>query len=155
MVRWCSVKRKIREQLLQVTSKRQAESTWSEPALFGGFSARFPFRVLIVSRIFCVIENHYVHMAKAFLSLVWNSQIWANFCLMLEGPRSGSGSIQLTNGSGSGSRRPKNMWIRWIRILIRNTAVKTTPPSTFLQLLNTLTDSKNLPQPLLAILQPL
>ncbi len=24
----------------------------------------------------------------------------------------GSGSIPLTNGSGSGSRRPKNMWIR-------------------------------------------
>ncbi len=30
----------------------------------------------------------------------------------------GSGSISLTSGSGSG--RPKNMWIRWIRI--RNTA---------------------------------
>ncbi len=29
----------------------------------------------------------------------------------------GSGSIPLTNGSGSG--RPKNMWIRWIRIRIR------------------------------------
>jgi hypothetical protein len=35
------------------------------------------------------------------------------FCMMIEG----SGSIPLTNGSGSG--RPKNMWIRWIRI--RNT----------------------------------
>ncbi len=35
------------------------------------------------------------------------------FCLVIEG----SGSIPLTNGSGS--RRPKNMWIRWIRI--RNT----------------------------------
>jgi hypothetical protein len=36
----------------------------------------------------------------------------------------GSGSIPLTDGSGSGSRRPKNMWIRWIRIQIRirNTA---------------------------------
>ncbi len=31
----------------------------------------------------------------------------------------GSGSIPLTNGSGS--RRPKNMWIRWIRIRISNT----------------------------------
>ena len=31
----------------------------------------------------------------------------------------GSGSIPLTSGSGSG--RPKNMWIRWIRIRIRNT----------------------------------
>jgi hypothetical protein len=44
------------------------------------------------------------------------------FCFVVEGSRSGagSGSIPLTDGSGSGSRRPKNMWIRWI--LIRNTA---------------------------------
>ncbi len=38
------------------------------------------------------------------------------FCMMKEG----SGSIPLTSGSGSGSWRPKNMWIR-IRIWIRNT----------------------------------
>jgi hypothetical protein len=40
---------------------------------------------------------------------------------MIEG--SGSGSIPLTNGSGSGFIRPKTMWIRWIqiRIRIRNT----------------------------------
>ncbi len=38
------------------------------------------------------------------------------FCMLIE--RSGSGSIPLTNGSGSG--RLKNMWIR-IRIRIRNT----------------------------------
>jgi hypothetical protein len=31
----------------------------------------------------------------------------------------GSGSIPLTNGSGYGSRRLKNMWIRWIRIQMR------------------------------------
>ncbi len=42
------------------------------------------------------------------------------FCMMIEGAGSGSGSIPLTNRSGSGSRRPKNMWIRWIRIPIRN-----------------------------------
>ncbi len=42
------------------------------------------------------------------------------FCLIKEGSRPGSGSIHLTNGSGSGSRGPKNAWIRWIRI--RNTA---------------------------------
>ncbi len=35
------------------------------------------------------------------------------FCMMIEG----SGSIPLTSGSGSGSWRPKNTWIRWIRIL--------------------------------------
>ncbi len=39
----------------------------------------------------------------------------------------GSGSIPLISGSGSGSWRPKNTWIRWIRIRIRirNTANKT------------------------------
>jgi hypothetical protein len=44
------------------------------------------------------------------------------FCMMIEGAGSGSGSKHLTCGSGSG--RPKNMWIRWIRIRIRNTAKK-------------------------------
>ncbi len=39
------------------------------------------------------------------------------FCLMIEG--SGSRSIPLT--SGSGSLWPKNKWIRWIQIRIRNT----------------------------------
>jgi hypothetical protein len=42
---------------------------------------------------------------------------------MIEGSGSGagsrSGSIPLTSGSGFGSGRPKNTWIRWIRI--RNT----------------------------------
>ncbi len=40
------------------------------------------------------------------------------FCLMIEGSGSevGSGSVSLTNGSGSG--RPKNIWI--LRIRIRN-----------------------------------
>ncbi len=35
------------------------------------------------------------------------------FCMMIERSGSGAGSIPLT--SGSGFRRPKNMWIRWIR----------------------------------------
>ncbi len=39
---------------------------------------------------------------------------------MTERSGSGSGSIRLTNGSGFGSRRHKNMWIRWIQV--RNTA---------------------------------
>jgi hypothetical protein len=37
----------------------------------------------------------------------------------------GSGFITPTNGSGSGFRRPKNTWIRWIRIRIRNTGLQT------------------------------
>ncbi len=40
-------------------------------------------------------------------------------CFMIEG--SGSGS-----SAGSGSGRPKNTWIRWIRIRIRNTAIYST-----------------------------
>ncbi len=36
------------------------------------------------------------------------------FCLLIEG--SESKFIPLTNGSRSGSGRPQNMWIRWIRI---------------------------------------
>jgi hypothetical protein len=42
------------------------------------------------------------------------------FCLLIVGSGSGAGSIPLNNGSGS--RRPKNMWIRWIQIWIWNTA---------------------------------
>ncbi len=44
------------------------------------------------------------------------------------GSRAGSGSIPLTSGSVSGSGRPKNMWIRWIRIRIRirNTGYRVT-----------------------------
>jgi len=38
------------------------------------------------------------------------------FCLMIKG--SGSGSRPLTDISGSGSTRPKNMCIRWLRIRI-------------------------------------
>jgi hypothetical protein len=37
--------------------------------------------------------------------------------MMIKGSGPGAGSIPLTGGSGSGSGRPKNMWIR-----IRNTA---------------------------------
>ncbi len=46
------------------------------------------------------------------------------FCMMIEGSGSGSraGSRSTHHTSGSGSRRHKNMWIRWIRIRIRNTA---------------------------------
>ncbi len=43
-------------------------------------------------------------------------------CMMIEG--SGSGAIPLTIGSGSGM--PKNMWIRWVRIRIRNTGLRIT-----------------------------
>jgi hypothetical protein len=42
------------------------------------------------------------------------------FCLMIEG--SGSGARSLTNGSGSGSRGPKNIWIlQSVRYICENT----------------------------------
>ncbi len=44
------------------------------------------------------------------------------FCMMIKGSR--SGSIPLTNESGSGSGRSKNTWIWWIRIQIRNTGIQ-------------------------------
>ncbi len=46
------------------------------------------------------------------------------FCMMIEGSGSGSIPVPLTNGSGSGSGRSKNIWIRWIRIQIRNTGIQ-------------------------------
>jgi hypothetical protein len=45
-----------------------------------------------------------------------NQGFSCNFCLMIEGPRSGGGSGSIPLNIGSGSGRPKNMWIRWIRI---------------------------------------
>ncbi len=56
-----------------------------------------------------------------------NQSFYYYFCITIKGSGSipltnGSGSIPLTNGSGS--RRPKNTWIRWIRIRIRNTALR-------------------------------
>jgi len=40
------------------------------------------------------------------------------------GARSGAGPVLMTNGSGPGSRRPKNIWIPRIRIRIHNTVYK-------------------------------
>jgi hypothetical protein len=48
------------------------------------------------------------------------SRVCILFCLMMEG--SGAGSVLLTNGSGCGSGRPKNIRIRfWMPIRMRNT----------------------------------
>jgi hypothetical protein len=54
------------------------------------------------------------------------------------GSRAGSGSIPLTSGSGSGSWRPKNTWIRWIRIRIRirNIAYRVGTANKFIYTLN-------------------
>jgi hypothetical protein len=58
-----------------------------------------------------------VHLLKKKSQSSRNQGFSYYFCLVLEG----SGSIPLTDGSGSGSKRPKNMWIRCIQIRIGNT----------------------------------
>jgi hypothetical protein len=56
-------------------------------------------------------RSHKTVRIKGFLTILLDDG------RMIEG--SGSGSTPLTNGSGS--ERPKKMWIRWIRIRIWNT----------------------------------
>ncbi len=63
------------------------------------------------------MKVHFWRYTSGFLQNSRNQGFAYYFCLMIEG----SGSVPLTNGSGSGSRRPKNKRIR--RIRIRNTDV--------------------------------
>jgi hypothetical protein len=65
---------------------------------------------------FTVLFHHFSQVkSQKEVTKEWESRFSYYICLMIEG----SGSIPLTNGSGS--RRPNNTWIRWIRI--RNTAL--------------------------------
>ncbi len=87
------------------------------------------FRELGNSSAFYFLKLHLHHFSK--IKDKKQSQNSRNqgfsyyFCMMIEGSGSGSrvgsgsGSIPLTSGSWSVSGRPKNMWIRWIRIRIR------------------------------------
>jgi hypothetical protein len=80
----------------------------------------------LFKRFFCLLlfEGAFTSFSKisqkAFTKQ-YESRFSYYFCLVIEGSGPGagseSGSIPLTNGSGAGSRRPKNMWIR-----IRNAA---------------------------------
>jgi hypothetical protein len=77
----------------------------------------------------CILlfEGTYTSFSKIksqkYVTKQLKSRFFLLYLLMIEGSGSragsGSGSIPLTNGSG----RPKNNWIRWIRIRIRNTFV--------------------------------
>jgi hypothetical protein len=67
---------------------------------------------------FLKVHLHYFSKIKSQKELQ-NSRVQGfsyYFCMMIEGSgsRAGSGSIPLISGSGSG--RPKNTWLRWIRI---------------------------------------
>ncbi len=68
--------------------------------------------IYIIFQRYKVEKGHKIVGIKVFLTI---------FGMLIEGSGSGSASIPLTGGSGSG--RPKNTWIRWIRIRINNTAL--------------------------------
>jgi hypothetical protein len=82
-------------------------------------------KLILVKKFFCILlfegtfTSFFTGKKKSPNST--NQGFSYYFCLMIEGSGAGtgSGSIPLTNGSVAGSRRPKNMWIRWIRIRIR------------------------------------
>jgi hypothetical protein len=57
-----------------------------------------------------LLHNFSKIKSKKEVTKQYKSRFSFYFCLMREGSGSGSGSIPLTNGSGS--RTPKNMWIR-------------------------------------------
>jgi hypothetical protein len=92
-----------------------------DPAIFiiglQDASKKLIFNTIFSAYYFLKVHLHHFSKIKSQKE----SQISRNqgfsyyFCMIIEG--SGSGSIPLTSGSGSG--RPKNMWSRWIRI--RNT----------------------------------
>jgi hypothetical protein len=72
---------------------------------------------------FLKVHLHLIFQDKKFIEKSQNrrNQCFSYYsCLMIEESRSGagSGSVSLTNGSGPGSWRPKNIWILQIRIRI-------------------------------------
>ncbi len=80
---------------------------------FGSGSCYFPVIFNTIFSAYYFLKVHLYHFSK--IKSQKESQNSRNqgfsyyFCMMIEG--SGSGSIPLT--SGSGSERPKNMWIRF------------------------------------------
>ncbi len=108
-----------------------------------GFGSGYWIRILLFSSLTCKMLTKKTNLKNSFsayyfwkVHLHYFSKIKSKkklqtsrsqgfsyyFCMMIEGSgfAAGSGLIPITNGSGSGSRRPKNIRIR--RIRIRNTA---------------------------------
>ncbi len=109
--------------------------SWIRILLFSSLTFKMPAKNKFFNTIFSTydfLKLHLPHFSK--IKIQKESQNSRNqgfsyfFCMMIEGSGSGSragsgsGSIPLTSGSGSGSWRPKNTWIRWIRI--RNTGFR-------------------------------
>ncbi len=80
-----------------------------------GRSSSYPtFRRTPQVRVFFLFECPFTSFFKKKAQNSRNQGFSYYFCLVIEW--AGSGSISLTNGAGSGSRRPKNIRIRRIRI---------------------------------------
>ncbi len=98
--------------------------SWIRILLFSSLTFKMPAKNKFFNTIFSAcdfLKLDFHHFSK--IKIQKDSQNSRNqgfsyyFCMVIEG--SGSGFIPLTSGSGSGSWRPKNTWIRWIRIRIR------------------------------------
>ncbi len=98
--------------------------SWIRILLFSSLTFKMPTKnyfLFFIFYFFCLLllKVHLHHFSKIKSQKVSqnsrNQGFSYYFCMMIEG--FGSGSIPLTNGSGSG--KPKNKWIRWIRIRIR------------------------------------
>ncbi len=91
------------------------------------FLTQFFLRMTFWSYIYIILQRKKFKKSHKIVGIKVFSYY---FCMMIEGSgsgsRAGSGSIPLT--SWSGSWRPKNTWIRWIRIRIRNTGCLTNSP---------------------------
>jgi hypothetical protein len=107
--------------------------SWVRILLFSSLTFKVPAKNKFFNTIFSsyyFLRLHFHHFSK--IKSQKESQNSRNqgfsyyFCMMIKGSgsRAGSGSESIPLTSGSGSRRPKNMWIRWIRIRIRNTDKK-------------------------------
>jgi hypothetical protein len=95
-----------------------------DPAIFiidlQATSKKIIFNTIFSAYYFLKVHLHHFSKIKSQKeSQNSRNQGFSYYFSMIEGSGSGSGSIPLTSRSGSG--RPKNMWIRWIRI--RNTGL--------------------------------
>jgi hypothetical protein len=102
---------RIRHQVLLFSSLTARTATKNyEPIFFQNFSAYYFLKINFL--------HHFLRKKGIRESQNISNQSFSYyFCLMKEG----SGSRPLTNESGSGSRRHKNIRILWIRIKIHNT----------------------------------
>ncbi len=116
-------------------------ASWIRILLFSSLTFKMPTKNYFLFFIFSdnyFLKVHIHHFSKIKSQKVSQnsrnqgfSYYFCNECMMIEG--SGSGSIPLTNGSGS--RKPRNKWILWIRIRIRNTGRKVRTITHFLKIL--------------------